>query len=141
MRAVSKNLALDVAQYLELRVFARFGTELDSETRSQLDRGERIRTILTQPQYEPLPIAHQVAVIYAASEGYLDQVPLDKILAFEKYLIKYLKQFHAGLLSEFTAGHWHEELEKDLREALENLLVRLHETGFLEDQDENEVQA
>ncbi len=140
MRAVSKNLALDVAQYLELRVFARFGTELDSETRNQLDRGERIRTILTQPQYEPLPIAHQIAVIYAASEGYLDQVPLDKVLDFEKYLIKYLKQFHAGLLSEFTAGHWHKELEKDLREALENLLVRLHETGFLNGQDENEVQ-
>ena len=88
MRAVSKNLSLDVAQYLELRVFARFGTELDTETRQQLDRGERIRTILTQPQFEPLPIAHQVAVIYAAIEGYLDQVPMDQISEFEKRFIK-----------------------------------------------------
>jgi F-type H+-transporting ATPase subunit alpha len=131
MRAVSKNLALDVAQYLELRVFARFGTELDTETRRQLDRGERIRTVLTQPQYEPLPIAHQVAIIYAATEGYLDEVPLEKVLDFEKQLIKTLRQFHAGLLSEFTAGHWSPELEKDLQEALLHLKDRLRETGFL----------
>ncbi len=133
MRAVSKNLSLDLAQYLELRVFARFGTELDAETRRQLERGERIRMVLTQPQYEPLPIAHQVAIIYAATEGYLDEVPLGKVLDFEKHLIKYLRQFHAGLLSEFTAGHWSPELEKDLQEVIFHLVDRLHETGFLLD--------
>jgi F-type H+-transporting ATPase subunit alpha len=138
MRAVSKNLALDVAQYLELRVFARFGTELDIETRQQLDRGERIRTILTQPQFEPLPISHQVAVIYAAIEGYLDQVPLDQISEFEKRFIKYLTQFHAGLLTEFAAGNWNPELEKELKETLDSFIERLYETGFLEEVEEME---
>jgi len=139
MRAVSKNLSLDVAQYLELRVFARFGTELDTETRQQLDRGERIRTILTQPQFEPLPIAHQVAVIYTAIEGYLDQVPMDQISEFEKRFIKYLTQLHAGLLTEFAAGNWNSELEKELKETLESFVVRLYETGFLEKAEEMEI--
>lgn len=139
MRAVSKNLALDVAQYLELRVFARFGTELDTETRQQLDRGERIRTILTQPQFEPLPIEHQVAVIYAAIEGYLDQVPLELISEFEKRFIKFLNQFQAGLLTEFAAGHWDAQLEKELKTTLDNFIVRLYETGFLVEAEEMDI--
>ena len=139
MRAVSKNLSLDVAQYLELRVFARFGTELDAETRQQLDRGERIRTILTQPQFEPLPIAHQVAVIYAAIEGYLDQVPMDQISEFEKRFIKSLTQLHAGLLTEFAAGNWTPELEKELKDTLDSFIERLYETGFLEEVKEMEI--
>ena len=61
------------------------------ETRQQLDRGEKVRTILTQPQYEPLPVAHQVAIIYAATQGYLDEVPLDQISEFEKLFIRFLK--------------------------------------------------
>jgi len=139
MREVSKDLSLDVAQYLELRVFSRFGTELDSETRQQLDRGEKIRTILTQPQYEPLPIAHQIAIIYAATKGYLDKVPLEKISEFEKLLIKHLKQFQAGLLTEFAAGHWDDKLENELKKALENLINKLFETGFLKEAEEIEI--
>jgi F-type H+-transporting ATPase subunit alpha len=139
MRAVSRNLSLDVAQYLELRVFARFGTELDAETRQQLDRGERIRTILTQPQFEPLPIAHQVAVIYAAIQGYLDQVPMEQISEFEKRFIKHLTQYHAGLLTEFAAGHWNEQLEKELKDTLEDFIARLYEMGILEEKEEMEI--
>ncbi len=139
MREVSKNLALDVAQYLELRVFARFGTELDSETRQQLDRGEKIRTVLTQPQYEPLPIAHQIAIIYAATQGYLDKVPLENIPEFEKIFIKHLRQHHAGLLAEFAAGHWQEELENDLKQALNTLIKRLFDTGYLKEVQEMEI--
>jgi len=139
MRAVSKNLALDVAQYLELRVFSRFGTELDMETRQQLDRGEKIRTVLTQPQYQPLPVAHQVAIIYTATEGFLDKVPLDKISEFEKSFVTHLRQYHAGLLAEFTAGHWHDELEKELRQSVETFIDHLYETGFLKDVEEIEI--
>jgi F-type H+-transporting ATPase subunit alpha len=139
MREVSKDLALDVAQYLELRVFSRFGTELDSETRQQLARGEKIRTILTQPQYEPLPISHQIAIIYAGTEGYLDKVPLEKISEFEKLLVKHLKQYHAGLLTEFSAGHWDTDLENELRKALENLIDRLFESGYLQEVAEIEI--
>jgi len=139
MRAVSKNLALDVAQYLELRVFARFGTELDMETRQQLDRGEKIRTVLTQPQYQPLPVAHQIAIIFAATEGFLDEVPLEKIPEFEKLYIKYLRQHHAGLLAEFAAGHWQEELEKELRDSINTFIDHLYDNGFLEEVEEMDI--
>jgi F-type H+/Na+-transporting ATPase subunit alpha len=133
MRAVSKNLALDVAQYLELRVFARFGTELDLETRRQLSRGEKVRAILTQLQYQPLPVAHQVAIIYAAIEGFLDQVPLVQLTEFEKLLITHLRQHHAGLLLEFSAGRWDEGLERELKQTLTYFLGRLYEIGFLQE--------
>jgi F-type H+-transporting ATPase subunit alpha len=139
MREVSKDLSLDVAQYLELRVFSRFGTELDSETRHQLDRGEKIRTILTQPEYEPLPIAYQIAIIYAATKGYFDKIPLEKISEFEKLLIKHLKQFQAGLLTEFSAGHWNDTLENELKKALETLINKLFETGTLKEAKEIEI--
>jgi len=139
MRSVSKNLSLDVAQYLELRVFARFGTELDMETRQQLDRGEKIRTVLTQPQFEPLPVAHQVAIIYAATEGYLDDVPMEQIPEFEKRFIKFLMQYHRGLLAEFSAGHWNPQLETELQNILSGFIDRLYETGFLEKAEEIEL--
>jgi len=138
MRAVSKDLALDVAQYLELRVFARFGTELDMETRQQLDRGEKIRTVLTQPQYEPLPVAHQIAIIYAATNGFLDEVPLKQVPEFEKLFIRNLQKQHAGLLAEFSAGHWDEHLEKELNQIIQALIKKLYETGFLQEPEELE---
>lgn len=118
MRAVSSNLALNVAQYLELRIFSRFGTELDPETERQLARGERIREILTQPQYEPMPVAHQVAIIYAVAKGFLDKVPIEEVSEFESRFIKYVKEHYSGLLSEFSAGHWNKELENDLNYVL-----------------------
>jgi len=119
MRAVSRHLALDIAQFLELQIFARFGTELDRATREQLARGERVRIILTQPQYEPMPVAHQVAVIYAAGQGYLDDVPVEQVRRFETLLLSFLQQQHSGLLAEFSIGHWNPHLKTDLRNALE----------------------
>jgi len=118
MRAVSRHLSLDIAQFLELQIFARFGTELDKATRDQLARGERVRTILTQPQYEPIPVAHQVVVIYAAGKGYLDDVPIEQVHDFERLLLNFLRQQCSGLLAEFSIGHWKSHLETDLRSAL-----------------------
>lgn len=120
MRAVSRHLSLDIAQFLELQIFARFGTELDKATRDQLARGERVRAILTQPQYEPIPVAHQVVVIYAAGQGYLDDIPIEQAHHFEKLLIDFLRQQCSGLLAEFSIGHWSSLLETDLRSALES---------------------
>jgi len=118
MRAVSRHLALDIAQFLELQIFARFGTELDRATREQLARGERVRAILTQPQYEPMPVAHQVVVIYAAGQGYLDDVPIEQVRRFEARLLNFLQRQCSGLLAEFSIGHWNPHLEKDLQNAL-----------------------
>jgi len=118
MRAVSRHLSLDIAQFLELQIFARFGTELDKATRDQLARGERVRAILTQPQYKPIPVAHQVVVIYAAGQGYLDDVPIEQVHDFERLLLDFLRQQCSGLLAEFSIGHWNAHLEADLRSAL-----------------------
>ena len=125
MRAVSRHLSLDIAQFLELQIFARFGTELDRETREQLARGERVRAILTQPQYEPMPVAHQVVVIYAAGQGYLDDVPIEQVRRFETLLLNFLQQQYSGLLAEFSIGHWNSQLEGDLKNALERFKERL----------------
>jgi len=119
MRAVSRHLALDIAQFLEMQIFARFGTELDKETRIRLARGERVRAVLTQPQYKPMPVAYQVAVIYAAGRGYLDDVPVEQVHAFETRLLNFLQQQYSGLLAEFSSGHWNDQLEKDLQNAIE----------------------
>ena len=120
MRAVSRHLSLDIAQFLELQIFARFGTELDKATRDQLARGERVRAILTQPQYEPIPVAQQVVMIYAAGQGYLDDVPIEQVHDFKRLLIDFLRQQCSGLLAEFSIGHWSSLLETDLRSALES---------------------
>ena len=128
MRAVSRHLALDIAQFLELQIFSRFGTELDRATREQLARGERVRAILTQPQYEPMPVAHQVVVIYAAGQGYLDDVPVEQVRRFETLLLKFLQQQCSGLLAEFSIGHWNPHLETDLRNALERFKEQVWHT-------------
>jgi F-type H+-transporting ATPase subunit alpha len=125
MRAVSSHLALDIAQFLELQIFARFGTELDRETRTQLARGERVRATLTQPQYEPMSVAHQVVVIYAAGQGYLDDIPVEQVRDFEVRLLNFLDQKHSGLLAEFSAGHWSDELEEDLQNTLAHFKERI----------------
>ena len=78
MRQVAGTLRLDLAQYRELAAFAQFGTDLDKATQAQLDRGERLVEILKQAQYQPLPVEKQVVIIYAGTNGYLDDVPVER---------------------------------------------------------------
>jgi F-type H+-transporting ATPase subunit alpha len=119
MRAVSRHLKLDISQYLELQIFARFGTELDAETRRQLARGERVREVLRQPQYEPMAVSAQAAIIYAAGQGYLDDLSLDQILAFERYLIGYMNSHHPSLMQQLERGDWSRRMRTQLPEAVE----------------------
>ena len=85
MKKVAGKLKLTMAQYRELAAFAQFGTsELDKSTRAQIDRGRRITEILKQPQYEPMPVEQQVMILYAAINGFIDDIPTDKVMAFEK---------------------------------------------------------
>jgi F-type H+/Na+-transporting ATPase subunit alpha len=78
-RAVSGELRLSYSQYQELETFARFGTRLDEETRKTLERGRRVREVLKQPQYEPIPVEEQIAVLLAVTEGIFDEVPVEEI--------------------------------------------------------------
>ena len=91
MRQVAGTLRLDLAQYRELAAFAQFGSDLDKSTQAQLNRGARLVEILKQPQYEPLAVERQVALIYAGTNGYLDKIPLSEVRAFEVELYQYLE--------------------------------------------------
>src|SRR5262249_43524472 len=90
MRQVAGSLRLDLAQYRELAAFAQFGSDLDKATQAQLNRGRRLVEILKQPQYQPLPVEKQVAIIFAATKGYLDAVPVEEVRRYEEELYRFL---------------------------------------------------
>jgi F-type H+-transporting ATPase subunit alpha len=98
MRQVAGKLRLDLAQYRELAAFAQFASDLDKATRDQLTRGEKLSEILKQPQFDPLPVEKQVAIIWTATNGYLDDVETPKIREFETGLYRYLESTDAALL-------------------------------------------
>lgn len=99
MRQVAGTLRLDLAQYRELAAFAQFGSDLDKATQAQLNRGARLVELLKQPQYEPLSIEKQVAIIYAGTAGHLDNVPVSELRTYETELYKFLETRHANVLS------------------------------------------
>ncbi|MBL8186359.1 MAG: F0F1 ATP synthase subunit alpha, partial [Acidobacteria bacterium] len=91
MKQVAGTLRLELAQFRELAAFAQFGSDLDAATQRQLARGQRLTEILKQPQYVPMDVEKQVAIIWAASNGYVDDVPVEKIRDFESELVKFLE--------------------------------------------------
>jgi F-type H+-transporting ATPase subunit alpha len=97
MRQVAGTLRLDLAQYRELAAFAQFGSDLDKSTQAQLNRGARLVEILKQPQYEPLPVERQVAIIFAGINGYLDNIPVSDVRVFEIELYKFLETQHPNV--------------------------------------------
>ena len=102
MRSVAGTLRLDLAQYRELAAFAQFGSDLDPATQKQLNRGRRLTEILKQPQYRPLPVAKQVAIIFAATNGYLDSVAVDKVHAYETELYRFLETQRPDVLTSIA---------------------------------------
>jgi F-type H+/Na+-transporting ATPase subunit alpha len=103
MRQVAGTLRLDLAQYRELAAFAQFGSDLDKATQAQLTRGARLVEILKQPQYEPLPVERQVALIYAGTNGYLDTVALSDVRSFESELYKFIDARHSQIFKDIVA--------------------------------------
>ena len=120
MKKVAGRLRLDLAQYRDLATFARFGTELDEATKKRLERGKRIVEVLKQPQYQPLPVAEQVAIIFAVIRGYLDDVDVEWIEDFEHEFLQYMRRNNADLLHDIeVAGELDESLEDRLKKAIE----------------------
>jgi F-type H+/Na+-transporting ATPase subunit alpha len=97
MKQVGATLKLELAQYRELAAFAQFGSDLDKATQAQLARGERLVEVLKQDQYSPLPFSKQILIIYAGTNGYLDDVPVDQLRPFEKALYEYVDTMNPGL--------------------------------------------
>jgi len=102
MRQVAGSLRLDLAQYRELAAFAQFGSDLDPATQKQLNRGKRLVEILKQPQYQPLPVAKQVAIIYAATNGYLDAIAVEKLRDYEEGLYRFLDTSYPQVLGSIA---------------------------------------
>ena len=90
MKKIAGPIRIELAQYRELAAFSQFGSDLDADTKRQLDQGERIREILKQGQYAPLPVWYQVIIIYAATKQYLLDIPVEDILKFEKGLFDFV---------------------------------------------------
>ncbi len=102
MRQVVGTLKLDLAQFRDLAAFAQFSSDLDKNTRSRIDRGRRLMEILKQPQYQPVPVEKQVMIIYAATNGHLDDVPLEKISAWETQFYRFMDTTHPEIGQEMV---------------------------------------
>jgi F-type H+-transporting ATPase subunit alpha len=115
MRQIAGKLRLDLAQYRELAAFAQFGSDLDKATQLQLARGQRMVELLKQGQYQPQAVERQIAIIFAGTQGLLDDMPVDQIREFETFLFGFLDRKHAQVLADIASK---KELTDDLRSAL-----------------------
>jgi F-type H+-transporting ATPase subunit alpha len=111
MKKVAGRLRLELAQYRELEAFAKFGSDLDKATLQQLRRGSRLVELLKQGQYVPMPVEKQVVSVFAGTNGYLDEVPLEHVQRYEQELLETMDLKHAGLLDEIA-------VKKDLTEEI-----------------------
>ncbi len=120
MRQVAGRLRLDLAQFRSLAAFAQFGSDLDQATRRQIERGQRLTEVLKQPQYQPMPVEQQVAILWAANNGYLDDVPVAEVLSFKAQFIEYLVTNRSDLLRQIAEQkQLSDQLTNDLRSATE----------------------
>ncbi|MDX1623410.1 MAG: F0F1 ATP synthase subunit alpha [Gemmatimonadota bacterium] len=118
MKSVAGRLRLDLAQFRELEAFAQFGSELDKATQRQLERGRRMVEILKQPQYQPMPVEEQIAIIFAGTRGHLDEVPVEDVAEFEERFLEYLRSSKADLLDRLREKkELTDEIEEELVEA------------------------
>jgi F-type H+-transporting ATPase subunit alpha len=99
MRKISGPLRLNLAQFRELAAFAEFGSELDAASLAQLERGRRVVEVLKQPQFQPVPVEEQVLVLYAVTEGYMDDIPTEDVRRFERGLREYFRDRHTNVLA------------------------------------------
>jgi F-type H+-transporting ATPase subunit alpha len=125
MKKVAAPLKLDLAQYRSLAAFAQFASDLDKATRDQLTRGEKLSEVIKQPQYQPLPVEKQVAILYAATTGKLDDVPTPRVKEFETGFYRYLETEKADVLKELGKS---KELSDEIAKSLEDALNSFRET-------------
>ena len=119
MKSVAGQLRLDLAQYRELAAFAQFGSDLDKATLARLTRGERVTEVLKQGQYQPMKVEEQVAIIYSGVNGYLDDLPKDKVQAFEVDFLKFMRSANADILNSIRdSGKIDDATEEKLIKAI-----------------------
>ncbi len=121
MKQVAGSLRLDLAQYRELAAFAQFGSDLDKTTQAQLARGQRLTEILKQPQYEPMDVEKQVLIIWSATNGFTDDVPIEDLRKFETDLLSFIENSHPGVVQKLREKKAvTDEVQKDLEQSLKD---------------------
>lgn len=120
IKKLSGGIRTALAQYRELAAFSQFASDLDEATRSQLDHGKRVTELMKQKQYAPQSIAQMAVVLYAANEGYLKDVEVEKIQSFEAALLSYMASQHGALMNDIVAtGKWDDNVEATFKSAIE----------------------
>ena len=119
MKKVAGTLKLDLAQFRELEAFSQFGSDLDESTKSQLERGKRAVEVLKQLQYSPVKTEHQVVTLYALTKGFMDDIPVERIKAFEQGLTDYSERNAKTFYKEIKdAKMWTDKGEKELEKVI-----------------------
>lgn len=125
---VAGKLKLDMAQFRELAAFAQFGSDLDKATKAQIDRGLRIQEVLKQPQYKPLSAANEAMIIYAVTQGYLDDVPVDRVREWETRFHEFLNASHAAFLTSLTTDYARKKAPKEVLDQMGNIINQFKKT-------------
>lgn len=125
MKKVSSGIKLELAQYRELLAFAQFGSELDKDTADKLNHGQRIMEILKQPQYNPLKVEDEVMILFAVTNRYLDDIPVDRIKAFEKDFLEYMENTSSSTAKKIREK---KELTDEIKEELKNKIEEFKKT-------------
>ena len=135
MKKVAGRLRIDLAQYRALEAFAQFGSELDQASQQQLARGARLVEILKQPQYRPVPEAMQIVYVFTATNGYLDDLPVEDARRFVEEVGSYVEVRHAGVLETLRGGTFPDETEAELRATIEEFKATFTPSGGPTDSD------
>ena len=120
MKQVAGTMRLDLAQYRELAAFAQFGSDLDKSTKQKLERGARLVELLKQPQYQPMPTQEQVVSMYAATRGFMDDVPVASVQAFERDFLDFIRSAKSDILDDIVAR---KVLDADLEARLKDAIL------------------
>jgi F-type H+-transporting ATPase subunit alpha len=120
IKKLGGGIRIALAQYRELAAFAQFASDLDEATRAQLEHGQRVTELMKQKQYSPLSVAEMGVVIYAANNGYLKDIALNKVLDFEASLLSYMNSEEAALMASINeTGDWNDDFESKFKAALD----------------------
>jgi len=127
MKKVAGSLRLDMAQFRELEAFAQFGSDLDKSTQQQLNRGQRLVEVLKQPQYQPMRAENEVAILFAGSNGYLDEWPIEAVSDYERQMLEFLENKHSEVLTGIKEqGDISDDLDEKMRKALDEFKEIFH---------------
>ncbi len=127
MKKIAAPIRVELAQYRELAAFSQFGSELDADTKEKLAQGERIKEVLKQPQYKPMPVEYQVIIIFVATNKFLLDVPTDRITAFEDEFLEFIKMKHSEISESIRTS---KEISEEMAETLKKAITDF-KTGFL----------